>query len=159
MDFVWSPWRYRYVSSDHDSDRCVFCIEEDGQSDEERLVVHRGRTSFVILNRYPYTSGHLLVVPYRHVDSVSDATEDEMAEVISLARHSVGILTNLYSAEGFNVGMNLGGCAGAGIRDHIHMHVVPRWWGDVNFMTTTGETRVLPEDLRTSYRRIRPLFP
>lgn len=158
MDFLWSPWRYRYVSSTRDSDACIFCIQDDSARDDARLVVHRGATSFVIMNLYPYTAGHLLIAPYRHLGSMGDARDDELTELIGLAQRSARILETLYRPEGFNIGMNLGACAGAGVAGHIHMHVVPRWWGDVNFMTSTGETRVLPEDLETSFRKIKPLF-
>lgn len=158
MDFVWSPWRYTYVSSPKDSNACVFCLDDSSERDGDRLVLFRGTHNFVIMNLYPYTAGHLLVAPYRHLGSLNDARQEELAELTSLAQRSVGILESLYRPEGFNIGMNLGACAGAGVREHIHMHVVPRWCGDVNFMTATAETRVLPEDLQTSYRKIKPLF-
>ena len=161
MDFVWSPWRYTYVSSAKDSGACPFCLENspiDPVNDDERLVLYRGVHTFVIMNLYPYTSGHLLVAPYRHIGSLTDAQSDEMAELTYLAQRSVGILERTYRPEGFNIGMNLGECAGAGVREHIHMHVVPRWCGDVNFMTSTAETRVLPDDLSASFNRLKPLF-
>jgi len=156
MDFLWSPWRYTYVSSAGGDDRCVFCLRES--KDEDRLILHRARWNFVIMNLYPYTSGHLMVAPYAHVGSLESLDSDQMSEMMTLTRHSVGILGRVYHPEGFNLGMNLGACAGAGVRDHIHFHVVPRWCGDVNFMTSTGETRVLPEDLHSTYQKLKPLF-
>jgi ATP adenylyltransferase len=110
------------------------------------------------MNLYPYTSGHLMVVPYAHLGKISETGSDQMNEMMTLSRHTVGILEEVYSPDGFNIGMNIGECAGAGVRDHLHLHVVPRWCGDVNFMTVTGETRVLPEDLAVSYQKLRPLF-
>jgi ATP adenylyltransferase len=157
MDFLWSPWRYEYVSRAGRDDGCVFCLGDPGE-DARRLVLHRGTHCFVILNLYPYTSGHLMVAPYAHIGSLEAADPFQMGEMFGLARRATGILGSVYSPEGFNVGMNLGACAGAGIRDHIHLHVVPRWCGDVNFMTSTAETRVLPEALETTYGRLAPLF-
>ena len=158
MDYLWSPWRYAYVSAPAASERCVFCIGESPDNDTELLVLHRARFNFVVMNRYPYTSGHLMVVPYAHLGKISETASDQMNEMMALSGHTVGILEEVYSPDGFNIGMNIGECAGAGVRDHLHLHVVPRWCGDVNFMTVTGETRVLPEDLAVSYQKLRPLF-
>jgi ATP adenylyltransferase len=157
MDLIWSPWRYTYVSSAAESDSCVFCIGSP-QGDETRLVLYRGEFNFVIMNLYPYTSGHLMVAPYAHVPSITGTEPEHLGELFALARRSVEVLETVYRPEGFNLGMNLGACAGAGVRGHIHLHVVPRWCGDVNFMTSTGETRVLPEDLPTTFRKLLPLF-
>ena len=158
MDFLWSPWRYAYISSVTDSPSCVFCVGESVENDADRLILYRGQFNFVIMNLFPYTSGHLMVVPYSHVAKLTDADPQHMAEMTFLSRRAVEILEEAYRPEGFNLGMNLGECAGAGVRDHLHLHVVPRWRGDVNFMTATGETRVLPEDLKGSYQRLKPLF-
>lgn len=158
MDFLWSPWRYRYVSTPRDSEACVFCIGDTDVDDSRKLVLHRGRFNFVIMNMYPYTSGHLMVVPYAHVSRLSDTDPSQMDEMNMLSRRSVEVLEEVYRPEGFNLGMNLGRCAGAGIEEHLHLHVVPRWCGDVNFITVTGETRVLPEDLGTSYDRLKRAF-
>jgi ATP adenylyltransferase len=157
MDFIWSPWRYAYVSSTRKNEACVFCVgesEPNAATDRERLILHRGRHCFVIMNLYPYTAGHVMVAPYAHLGHITDADQGQLTEMMALAQKSVRILGGLYRPEGFNIGMNLGECAGAGVRDHIHLHVVPRWCGDVNFMTSTGETRVLPEDLETTYRKL-----
>lgn len=161
MEFLWSPWRYTYVSSTRKNEACVFCIGEtpaDPKADADRLVLHRGRRCFVIMNLYPYTAGHLMVAPYSHMGSILDADPDQMTEMMGLAQRCVRLLTGVYRPEGFNIGMNLGECAGAGVRDHVHLHVVPRWCGDVNFMTSTGETRVLPEDLESTYRKLSAAF-
>lgn len=157
MDFIWSPWRYAYVSSTRKNESCVFCVggpEADPDMDRERLVLYRGRRCFVILNLYPYTGGHVMVAPYAHLGTLMDADPDQMTELMVLAQRCVRILDTVYRPEGFNIGMNLGECAGAGVAGHIHLHVVPRWCGDVNFMTSTGETRVLPEDLEATYRKL-----
>jgi ATP adenylyltransferase len=158
MDFIWSPWRYAYMASAAAQDGprpCVFCVGEDRSHDEERLILYRGVLNFIILNLFPYTSGHLMVAPYAHLNSPVNAGADQAAEMMELAKKSINALTNVYHPEGFNVGMNLGHVAGAGVRDHFHLHVVPRWAGDSNFMTITGETRVLPEELKTTYQRLK----
>lgn len=183
MDILRSPWRYDYVSSASEPRACILCIETtsatsgtagtSGQDspvqdlplddsplkrDADQLILYRGKLNFVIMNLYPYTSGHLMVSPYRHVGDLSDATPPELSEMMELARKCAGILGDAYAPEGFNIGMNVGHCAGAGVRNHLHLHVVPRWCGDANFMTSTSETRVLPEDVQDGYLRLRPLF-
>lgn len=154
MDYLWSPWRYRYVAKADASDECIFCKASAG-ADEPNHIVHRGRLNFVILNIYPYTSGHIMIAPYAHVATLGEAREDALTEMMQLARMAERHLGAIYHPKGVNVGMNLGECAGAGVAGHIHMHVVPRWPGDANFMTVTGETRVLPEDLAISYAKLR----
>ena len=159
MDFLWSPWRYRYVASASEkSPSCVFCVVDDRTRDAERLIVYRGISNFVILNLFPYTSGHFMVAPYVHLDRLDDAAPDQLTEMMTLVQRGITALRRLYNPEGFNVGMNLGQAAGAGIREHFHLHVVPRWTGDANFMTITGETRVLPEELQTTYNRMVEAF-
>jgi len=159
MDFVWSPWRYDYIASTGKTPpSCVFCIGDDPSKDAERLVVHRGLHNFVILNLFPYTSGHFMVAPYTHLSNFDDAAPLQTAEMMDLAQRGIRALRTLYKPEGFNMGMNLGHCAGAGIREHFHLHVVPRWTGDANFVSVIGETRVLPEDLRVTYRRFVEAF-
>ena len=158
MEFIWSPWRYTYLASTAAKDvpsSCVFCIGEDRSHDAERLILHRGSLNFVILNLFPYTSGHLMIAPYAHLSSIVRAAPEQTAEMMELAKKAIEALTDVYHPEGFNVGMNLGQVAGAGVRDHFHLHVVPRWAGDANFMTITGETRVLPEELKTTYEKLR----
>jgi ATP adenylyltransferase len=158
MDRLWSPWRYAYVSSAGDQTSCIFCDKRSGDRDEENLVVHRGDRNFVLLNLYPYNNGHLMIAPYAHVATLEEADAETLVEMMRLTRRAEAVLRALYRPQGMNIGMNIGECAGAGVAGHIHMHVVPRWSADVNFMTTVGETRVMPEDLTTSWRRIAAEF-
>jgi len=156
MEFIWSPWRYDYMASiGKKVSACVFCLGEDPAQDADRLVLHRGTHNFIILNLFPYTTGHLMIAPFAHLASVVDAPVDQTTEMMALLKRSLDVLTKAYHPEGFNVGMNLGQVAGAGVKDHFHLHIVPRWSGDANFMTITGETRVLPEALATSYQRLK----
>jgi len=159
MDHLWSPWRLDYVTgkTPKGSSGCIFCdaIAGGHQSD---LVVFRGPTCFVILNLYPYNNGHLMVVPNRHLASLSEATPEELHELIELTQRAEIVLTEAYAPHGMNMGINLGKPAGAAVLDHVHLHVVPRWHGDTNFMTVVGTTRVLPEDLPQSAVRLRELF-
>jgi ATP adenylyltransferase len=156
MDFIWSPWRYDYLASGGKKpSSCVFCVTEDTSHDAARLIVFRGVHNFVILNLFPYTSGHAMVAPYEHLDTIAAAKSEQLLEMMQLAQRLIGALEKVYRPEGFNLGMNLGHAAGAGIREHFHLHVVPRWVGDSNFMTITGETRVLPEELHATYERLK----
>ena len=155
MDHLWTPWRMKYIQEAQEQEGCVFCLAAESDADEAYFVFARGEHHFLILNRYPYTSGHVMVVPYGHVnqlDALSDAARSEMMALTNLA---VVVLEEVYHPEGFNLGMNLGGVAGAGIADHLHLHVVPRWGGDTNFMTAVGQTRVLPESLEDTYLRVK----
>ena len=156
MDFIWSPWRFDYMAS-HGERRstCVFCIGEALNRGVERLVVLRAAHNFIILNLFPYTSGHLMIAPYEHLSTISEAGPEQLSEMMELSRRAVSALQKVYGPDGFNLGMNLGAAAGAGIRDHIHFHVVPRWIGDANFISVTGETRVLPEELSKTYERLK----
>jgi ATP adenylyltransferase len=158
MDRLWSPWRYRYVSTASEGDRCIFCDKPNAGDDRRNLIVHRAERNFVLLNLFPYTSGHVMVAPYAHVPTLEEADEATVAEMMLLARTLQSYLRSIYRPSGFNVGMNIGSCAGAGVAGHIHMHVLPRWAGDANFMTTIGETRVLPEDLDTTYEKLASCF-
>lgn len=159
MEFVWSPWRYDYIATAGKTpSSCVFCIGDDLAQDAGRLVLYRGRLNFVILNLFPYTAGHFMVAPFVHTARFEQAPSDQVAEMMELAQRGIRALTTLYRPEGFNVGINLGHCAGAGIREHFHLHVVPRWIGDANFMSITAETRVLPEELAVTYRRMAEVF-
>jgi len=158
MDHLWSPWRYQYVQKEKTGSGCVFCGAASSEQDEENLVVHRGRKNFIILNLYPYSTVHLMVVPYEHVDMLQYASQETLEEMILLVQRSQIHLQEIYRPAGFNLGMNLGESAGAGIAEHIHMHVLPRWPGDTNFMTTVAETRVLPEDLLITWRKLRDAF-
>src|SRR5262245_24453854 len=156
MERLWSPWRLAYVAGANGGDPgCIFCGAADDQND---LILIRGRVSYVILNLFPYNNGHLMVVPNRHVATLASTTSDEQSELMRLTRHSEIALTQAYKPQGINIGINLGRPAGAGIVDHLHVHLVPRWNGDTNFMTAIGNTRVLPEDLSATRDRLRPIF-
>jgi ATP adenylyltransferase len=157
MDRLWSPWRLAYVTgATGEKSACVFCDAADHGRDE--LVLARGGSSFVILNLYPYNNGHLMVVPHRHVASLVALSSEEIAEMMRFTRDAEVALTEAYQPQGINVGINLGRAAGAGIEHHIHIHLVPRWTGDTNFMSVIGEVRVLPEDLSETATRLRPVF-
>lgn len=161
MDHLWSPWRLSYVTSEKASTGCVFCqprTDADSSAEPNPLIVFEGSFAYVILNRYPYNNGHLMVVPHRHVPSLVDLTTDELNEVALLIQRAEAALREAYRLEGINVGINLGKPAGGGIPGHLHVHLVPRWLGDTNFMTVIGETRVLPEDLASSASRLAPIF-
>ena len=158
MDRLWTPWRYQYVQKAKKEGGCIFCRMAAEQDDESNFIVFRGSRNFIVLNIFPYTTGHMMIVPYEHVDALECASEEALQEMILLARRSEGHLREVYKPAGFNLGMNLGELAGAGIADHIHMHVLPRWPGDANFMTTVGETRVLPEELPVTYRKLKEAF-
>ena len=157
MDYLWTPWRYQYVSQTiaGPQPECIFCDAASRSDDDITLVAHRGTSCFVILNRYPYTSGHVMVVPYAHVAELSLCEAATLAEMMQLARRVEGAFKQLYKPDGINFGLNLGRAAGAGIAGHLHMHGLPRWIGDTNFMTVTGETRVHPEELSVTYERMK----
>jgi ATP adenylyltransferase len=154
MDFLWSPWRYRYVSTASPDDECFFCRKSRESDDKKNYIVLRGERNFVLLNMFPYTTGHLMIAPYTHVSTLAETDPRTLEEMMLLAQRAEAALRSVYHPGGFNVGINLGQCAGAGIPGHLHMHVLPRWAGDVNFMTTIGETRVLPEELDTTYEKV-----
>ena len=151
MDYLWSPWRYQYVQKNIPETGCVFCRTHE-------LVVFRGKLNFVVLNLYPYTTGHLMVVPYEHIGSLDAAPAETLQEMILLAQQAQRHLAAIYKPTGFNLGMNLGESAGAGIADHIHLHVLPRWSGDTSFITTVSETRVLPEELSVTHQKLTTAF-
>jgi ATP adenylyltransferase len=158
MDHLWSPWRYRYVQKADPQDACIFCQKPAEGKDGENFIVWRAELNYIILNLYPYTSGHLMVAPYEHVATLEAASDDTIQEMMLLCKQAQHHLRSIYKPGGFNVGMNIGEMAGAGVAGHIHMHVVPRWVGDANFMSTVGETRVLPEDLAETYRKLKAAF-
>ena len=158
MDYLWSPWRYQYVQEARRETGCIFCRQAAEQNDEENLVVNRGNRNFIVLNRYPYTTGHIMIVPYEHVDTLAAASEEALQEMMLLAQQAQGHLAAIYKPTGFNLGMNLGESAGAGIAGHIHMHVLPRWSGDTSFITTVAETRILPEDLAVTWQKLSEAF-
>ncbi len=148
---IWAPWRLRYVKDANKSDECVFCTKPGIGNDREALIVHRGERCFVILNLYPYTSGHLMVMPFEHVGRLQDIEPEVTAEMMDLAQQAMRRMEEVYNPEGFNVGLNQGRVAGAGVEGHIHLHVVPRWAGDNNYMPVLADTRVMPQSLEESY--------
>ena len=157
MDHLWSPWRYRYVTSGVKPDGCIFCEMAVSADDAHSLLIHRARYNYLVLNRYPYSSGHLMVVPYAHVSTLEHTPPEALAELILLARRAEVNLRSAYRCAGLNLGFNIGESAGAGVAQHLHFHVVPRWPGDANFMTVVSETRVIPEDPAESCRKLTAL--
>lgn len=160
MDHLFTPWRYAYVSTVDRATTCIFCDrapsrEANLEDDERNLVFHRGAHCFILVNRYPYTSGHVMIVPYRHVDRLDLLPAEAAGEMMSLAQRMESVFHRLYRPDGINMGMNIGKAAGAGVAGHIHLHVLPRWVADANFMSVVGETRVLPESLEETARRLR----
>jgi len=154
MDHLWTPWRSTYIKSKK-NEGCIFCLAAESSDDEAALVVYRARLNFLILNRYPYTNGHLMIAPYRHAARLNELDETTTAEMMQLARLAESVLENVYQPHGLNVGLNLGEAAGAGIEQHLHLHALPRWKGDANFMTSIAETRIVPELLEETYRKLR----
>ena len=158
MDRLWTPWRFEYLRNADQETPCVFCRMLEETRDAENLLLFRGREAFVILNLFPYTSGHLLVIANRHISFLNDARSEELHEIIDLSRCCEKALRQEYRPDGLNMGFNLGRAAGAGVEHHLHMHVLPRWMGDSNFVSVVGETRVLPEELPVTYQRLLPYF-
>jgi len=158
MGHLWTPWRSTYLKDKRDRTACIFCLAAASTGDEESLIVHRARLNFIILNRYPYTSGHLMIAPYQHVSRLQQVDDETSAEMMRLVRRSEQLLEQTYQPQGINLGMNLGEAAGAGIEQHIHMHVLPRWFGDANFMTSVGSTRIIPEELSVTWARLSHAF-
>ncbi|MBE0660542.1 MAG: HIT domain-containing protein [Bryobacteraceae bacterium] len=158
MDRLWSPWRYRYVSTCGGAEGCIFCDKPAAGQDEENLIVYRGQHCYVLLNLYPYTNGHLMIAPFAHEAELDCLRPEAAMEMMALAQQAVAHLKAVYKPHGLNVGMNLGECAGAGVAGHLHLHILPRWVGDANFMTVVGETRVMPEELSETYRKLKAAF-
>lgn len=159
MDHIFTPWRYTYITQAEKTAECIFCELLAKNNDAKALIVHRGQHCFVILNAFPYTSGHVMIVPYEHLDQLQKLSAPAAQEMMALTQRLEGILRELYKPDGLNLGMNLGKAAGAGIAGHIHMHVLPRWIADANFVSVIGETRVVPEALETTYKRIKGKLP
>jgi len=157
MDYLWTPWRYAYVTTIDKTPGCIFC-EQQKKNDREAWIVHRAPHNFIIVNAFPYTSGHVMIVPYEHVDELQKLPPETAAEMMELCRRMEGVLREVYRPEGINLGMNIGKAAGAGVAGHVHMHMLPRWTADSNFMGTVGEARVLPEALETTYERLKAKF-
>jgi ATP adenylyltransferase len=160
MQHLWAPWRMDYIleAENRSSDGCIFCALPRAQADRDNLILRRGRRVFVILNRFPYNPGHLMVVPYTHTGGLDDLVPDELTDLMLELRRAVGILRRGMNPDGYNIGINLGQTAGAGVPGHVHYHVVPRWDGDVNFMTVIADTKVIPQHLFRTYDQLAPLF-
>lgn len=154
MNYLWTPWRYRYISEADKESACIFCRALALGDDARALIVFRGRKNFVILNRFPYTSGHSMIVPFAHTGELTGCDAETLAEMMELTRRVQVALGEIYHPHGYNIGMNLGRAAGAGIPDHIHQHILPRWTGDTNFMTTLAEMRIEPEELAVTYGKM-----
>jgi ATP adenylyltransferase len=157
MEHIWAPWRIRYIQKGK-VEGCILCDKPKENKDVANYILHRGSKNFVILNSYPYNPGHLMVAPYRHVDSLEKLTDEELHEHYEMVRHSLEVLREVFKPGGFNVGMNLGRVAGAGIDDHIHTHIVPRWAGDTNFMPVMDDVRVIPQALAECYEQLKGKF-
>lgn len=158
MNQLWAPWRMTYIENHDKVEGCVFCEAQAKEDSEENLIVLRGARAYVILNRYPYTGGHLMVVPFDHKSNIEELDPPTRAEMMELAARCTTILNKLYKPHGFNLGANIGEAAGAGVKEHVHIHIVPRWKGDTNFMSSLGGTRVIPEALEATYQRIKNEF-
>ena len=158
MDRLWAPWRLEYIKAAEEEDGCIFCAAAGGD-EAERLIVHRGEHAFAMLNKFPYSSGHFMVAPVRHVGEYRDLTDAEVLELHRFASAGMGALAEIYAPQGYNLGWNLGRSAGAGVVDHVHLHVVPRWGGDTNFMPVLADVKVLPEHLEETRRKLRDAWP
>jgi len=161
MDILWSPWRNQYVTAEERQLGCVFCRLAQGEGEEfdaSHFVLFRGQSNFIVLNLFPYNTAHLMIIPYAHLAILSDVAKETTDEMMDLAKRAQEIIQIEYKPDGYNLGMNLGKAAGAGVAEHLHLHVMPRWSGDANFMTTIGETRVLSESLPDTYRRLKKHF-
>jgi len=158
MKYIWSPWRTEYLENHEEARACIFCTAQSVQDGPENLIVHRGRLAYVILNRFPYTSGHVMVAPIAHVSTLEELDPAVRSEMMDLTARAMSVLRAVYSPAAFNFGANIGEAAGAGVKEHVHLHIVPRWIGDTNFMSTLGQTRVLPEALRDTFSRLQTAF-
>ncbi len=157
MNNLWTPWRYKYIISEKEKE-CVFCRAAETENESESGVLYKGKNSIVILNRYPYSNGHLMIAPAKHFSSPEESSNDELLEIFSLMKSTMAILREEYNPDGINVGMNVGTAAGAGIGDHYHLHIVPRWTGDTNFMSVVADTRLIPQSLEEIWNSLKPRF-
>ncbi|MDH7601254.1 MAG: HIT domain-containing protein [Armatimonadota bacterium] len=157
MKQLWAPWRLEYIVSEKE-EGCIFCRFPAENDDERRLILYRGRLAFVIMNAYPYSNGHLLIAPYRHIPSITELSDEESLEIMQLTKKSCTVLSEVCRPDGFNIGINIGTAAGAGIADHVHLHIVPRWNGDTNFMPVFADVKVIPEALQATYAKLKPRF-
>ncbi|MBN2017307.1 MAG: HIT domain-containing protein [Candidatus Cloacimonetes bacterium] len=157
MEKLYSPWRLDYILGEKEGG-CIFCDKPQADDDKGHLILKRGKLTYIIMNLYPYNNGHLMIVPFRHVDRLQELTDKELCELGTMTRLCERVLTEVYHPDGLNIGMNLGEAAGAGVADHLHIHVVPRWIGDTNFVSTLGNTRVIPENMEEAYKKLKKVF-
>ncbi len=157
MKRVWAPWRMEYIANNK-SKGCIFCISAEEGEDREKLILYRTPFSFIMMNRYPYTNGHLMIAPFRHTANMDELSDDEMLDLFKMLRRCRNALEEIAGPQGYNIGINLGKAAGAGVDEHMHIHIVPRWNGDTNFMTVIGDIRVMPENLLNTYDKLLPAF-
>ncbi len=157
MKRLWAPWRMEYITGPEE-EGCIFCNAVEAQNDEKNLVIYRGKLSFVLMNKYPYNNGHLMIAPYKHTGSIPELKDEEFLDMLKLLKKSIVILDKYGSPHGYNIGMNIGRVAGAGIVDHVHIHIVPRWKGDTNFMPVISETKVISEHIELTYKRLKELW-
>ena len=155
MDRIWAPWRMQYIELGDKPEGCIFCVFPAQDRDRENLLLHRGKTAFIVLNCFPYNPGHLMIAPYKHTANMYDLSDEELLEINRLLRYSIRLITECMHPDGFNVGFNLSRVAGSGVPDHIHWHVVPRWNGDTNFMPVIADTKVIPESLQATYDKLK----
>ena len=158
MRVLWAPWRMEYILSEKKDSGCIFCPGSDRNLDHERMILHVGALSMVMMNRYPYINGHLLVAPVKHIPDLESLSDEGAKNLLSTVNFSIGVLKEVMGPEGFNVGLNLGRVAGAGVEEHMHFHIVPRWNGDTNYMTVLGDVRVIPEHIESTFRKLLPYF-
>ena len=158
MDHLWTPWRFHYLSSSRQEANCIFCLLSSTSEHRQSFILLRNEHAFLVLNQFPYTTGHLMIVPHRHVATLSGTSPPELNEMLLLACRCEHVLQEVYRPDGFNMGVNLGKSAGAGVAGHLHLHIVPRWEGDANFVSVIGQTRVIPEELETTYDKLSPHF-
>ncbi len=158
MKALWAPWRMEYILSEQKEGECIFCPGDERKRDAARLILYVGTLTMVMMNRFPYTNGHLLVAPVRHVPDLESLSQEETLDLLVIVRRSIAVLKRVMNPEGYNVGLNLGRVAGAGVEEHLHFHIVPRWNGDTNYMSVLGEVRVIPEHIKETYHKLLPHF-
>ncbi len=158
MKILWSPWRIKYVEGFKKGYECIFCLKPSIKKDKESFILKRGKYSFVIMNIFPYNPGHLMVAPYRHIGDFEKLNKEEIEEIMEFLKKSIEILKKVYSPDGFNIGLNIGKISGAGFDEHIHFHIVPRWAGDTNFMPVIGNTKVISEEIKRTYKKLKKYY-
>lgn len=154
MKQLWAPWRMEYIEQPSSSEGCIFCVKDDMSRDRERLILKRGKEAFVMMNKFPYSNAHLLIAPYRHTADMNELSDPERLDIFSLLVVAQNVLKDIFQPDGFNIGMNLGKVAGAGVAEHLHLHIVPRWSGDTNFMPIFSDVRVIPQHLEATYEKL-----